>query len=323
MTPERPVVFHVNGIGDRVMALPAVRALSTLYPGRLSVIGVEGDGELLYSGLPLRLFHALSFEWVGYRKFDARTLVDAVGGTDLLLSLNTWNEDVPPVLELLPEARTLGFFKGFTDRLRINEARHSCDMYFDFVQRLEPTLKLEDFTQPPSLPEASVAFARDVRASLGGTARVLVVHTETGEEKRWPAERFRRVLREFLARHPEWLALVVDVEEAGLDADGGSDRVFSMPRLMLPAAMALVSTADMFLGVDSCMLHMADICRVPGVGLFGPTTAARYGFRFGPHRHVEAHGPMMGVGEAAVLEALEALAAEPQAATNWRSTSLR
>jgi hypothetical protein len=45
---------------------------------------------------------------------------------------------------------------------------------------------------------------------------------------------------------------------------------------------------------------------VPGVGLFGPTRAATWGFRFASHRHVEM-STMAEITAAEVLAALEDL----------------
>jgi ADP-heptose:LPS heptosyltransferase len=74
--------------------------------------------------------------------------------------------------------------------------------------------------------------------------------------------------------------------------------------------MGLVGEADLFVGVDSCMLHVADLFRVPGVGLFGPTRPRQWGFRFGLHRHVVTEGDMSEIREDEVLGALEAVLAE-------------
>ncbi|WP_025736064.1 glycosyltransferase family 9 protein [Mycobacterium genavense] len=73
--------------------------------------------------------------------------------------------------------------------------------------------------------------------------------------------------------------------------------------------MSMVANADLFLGIDSCMLHAADLARVPGVGLFGPTRSATWGFRFGPHRHIDQR-KMADISVDAVLDALEAIADE-------------
>jgi len=60
--------------------------------------------------------------------------------------------------------------------------------------------------------------------------------------------------------------------------------------------------------IDSCTLHVADLFRVPGLGLFGPSSCTEYGFRFAPHRHI--CGPdqtMASIGETDVLDVLESL----------------
>jgi ADP-heptose:LPS heptosyltransferase len=71
----------------------------------------------------------------------------------------------------------------------------------------------------------------------------------------------------------------------------------------------LVADADLFLGVDSSMLHAADLARVPGMGIFGPTSAATWGFRFAAHRHVD-RSTMADITVEEVLDAMEDLVAE-------------
>jgi len=57
------------------------------------------------------------------------------------------------------------------------------------------------------------------------------------------------------------------------------------------------------------MLHAADLARVPGVGLFGPTHPATWGFRFAPHRHL-ARSAMADITAQDVLDAMEDLVEE-------------
>jgi len=64
------------------------------------------------------------------------------------------------------------------------------------------------------------------------------------------------------------------------------NRIFDVSGIPLELSFALLSVADLFLGVDSCMLHAADLFRVPGVGIFGPTNTQKWGFRFAPHKHI-------------------------------------
>jgi ADP-heptose:LPS heptosyltransferase len=87
------------------------------------------------------------------------------------------------------------------------------------------------------------------------------------------------------------------------------DRVSPHLGLPLDLAMGLVANADLFVGIDSSMLHAADLARVPGVGLFGPTRAATWGFRFAPHRHVDMSA-MEDITAIDVLDAMEDLVEE-------------
>jgi ADP-heptose:LPS heptosyltransferase len=75
--------------------------------------------------------------------------------------------------------------------------------------------------------------------------------------------------------------------------------------------MGLVATADLFVGIDSSMLHAADLARVPGVGLFGPTRAVEWGFRFAPHRHIDM-STMADITVQSALDAMEELVDRPQ-----------
>ena len=55
------------------------------------------------------------------------------------------------------------------------------------------------------------------------------------------------------------------------------------------------------------MLHAADLFNVPGVGLFGPTSSAEFGFKFSRHHHVQADGTMDTIDPFNVLILLETL----------------
>jgi ADP-heptose:LPS heptosyltransferase len=94
----------------------------------------------------------------------------------------------------------------------------------------------------------------------------------------------------------------------GLNVGPERDRIFPYLGLPLDLAIGLVANADLFVGIDSSMLHAADLAGIPGVGLFGPTRAATWGFRFGPHRHVEM-STMADITVEDVLAAMEDLAA--------------
>ena len=49
-----------------------------------------------------------------------------------------------------------------------------------------------------------------------------------------------------------------------------------MDEFTLEESIALIAEADLFVGVDSGLLHIAAALRIPAVGIFGPTTPTKY-----------------------------------------------
>ena len=313
-----PVAIFANGFGDCLISLPALRAAASFFKGRLTLVCPPGIARLFFSDLTLGVICGCEMRQVPQgRAFDADELSKRLMGCDLLLSFNsTWHSpDVDRLLALLSPAASVGFFPSFQIVLPRVPDKHSADLAFDVTQRLKPSSRLEDFAAPPVFPSKAHQLARQMRGLVPAGARVLVVHADTKPEKMWPAERFVAVLDEFLEHHPDFITFVVGSCRLPLDAGRHGKRVFLCYELPLPVSLALVGEADLFLGVDSCMLHAADLFRVPGVGLFGPTNCAEWGFRIGPHRHVcgDDHC-IQRVSVPDVLDALESLLAETGAA---------
>jgi ADP-heptose:LPS heptosyltransferase len=123
----------------------------------------------------------------------------------------------------------------------------------------------------------------------------------------WPVEKFIALLDAFLARHEDFVVFVLGGTDLHLDRGRCGDRVIPCCHLPIGVSLALVGLCDVFIGVDSCMLHAADLCRVPGVGLFGPTDPVEFGYRFGRGIHVRGGPFMEDIEEDAVLEALESV----------------
>lgn len=310
---RHPVAIFANGFGDCLMALPALRAAASLFRGRLTLVCPPGVARLFFSELPLASVCGCQMRQVPQgRAFDAEELSRRLKGCDLLLSFNSsWHSpDVDRLLALLSTENSVGFFPGFRVVLPREADVHSADLVFRVPRLLAPSLRLEEFAAPPVFPAEAHQLARQMRALVPAGARVLVLHADTTPEKMWPAARFVALLDEFLGDHPEFVVFVVGSGRLPLDAGRHGRRVFMCNELPLAVSLALVGEADLFLGVDSCMLHAADLFRVPGVGLFGPTRCEEWGFRFGPHRHVCGHGGRTRRIEVdAVLDAMESLLA--------------
>jgi len=325
---EPPVVIFGNGLGDHLLGLPALRALGALFEGRLALVAMPGMAEIFFQGVRFRsLCETVMRVAPGGRVFDPEAIVQSVTSADLVLSLNPWHSgSVDRLLALWSAPRSLGFHPAFSERLRLDFNVHAADLAFSLARRLNSELRIETFAAPLVVSRRAIGQLRRVCASFPDGAQILTVHADTGlwtsagaaaygvhvppgrllGNKMWPPERFVKLLDAFLARHPDFIAIVVGGIELGLDRGECGDRVIPACGLPIDVSFALVGRSDLFLGVDSCMLHAADLYRIPSVGLFGPTNPNEFGFRFGPHVHVSATAmDMISVDE--VLAGLETM----------------
>jgi Glycosyltransferase family 9 (heptosyltransferase) len=312
LAAERPVAIFSNGYGDHLLNLPALRALSALFPGRLTLICQSGVRESFFFGLDLRSVCEVDMEIVERGKvFDAEAVAAAVAPCDLFLSLNPWHSpSIDRLLELFGRPPSIGFHPPFDVVLERDFSKHSSELAFDVPRQLDPALRLDDFGAPPAWPERFQREAESLLAELPPGTRLLAVHTDTEERKMWPSERFVELLDRLLDRHPELAVLDVGEKDLGLSRGRHGGRVRSCCGAPLPVAIMLVARSSYFFGVDSCFLHAADLWRVPGVGLFGPTEPHEWGFRFGPGRHVCGGGSMAAIEVDEALGTLESLIAE-------------
>jgi hypothetical protein len=241
--------------------------------------------------------------------FDEEELAARIGACDLFLSLVPWHSSsMDRLVARLKPAHSIGFCSAFDDNCGPGDAPHSADVAFTLPRRLDPALRIEDFAQPPRWPAEAVERASAIRRQIPADMRALVVHADTSSAKMWPAEGWRCFLDLVLSRFTRFVVLVVGRIPLPIVPERHRHRVAQCYDLSLGAAMALVGQADIFAGIDSCMLHAADLCGVPGIGLFGPTDPAEFGFRFAHHRHVIGRAGMPSIRPEEVIEAFEQLA---------------
>jgi len=303
-----PLAILVNARGDSPLNLPALRALAHLFPGRLKVFCRPGARRTFFPDLPLTAVELPTPVVDGRYTFDATMVAARAGPCDAVLSLNPWHgPDVDQLLELVEADHSIGYHPAFRTPLPLDFDKHNCDLAFDLPRAVDPSLRIEAFAGRPRLEEVSVRFAKTITSCLPEGVRVVVVHADTKQEKQWPIDRFCALLDWLLGRHPDIIVLDLGQEDLGLGGGRLRSRVIHCGMVPLSVALALVESAVLFIGIDSCFLHAPDLLRVPGVALFGPTHPAEFEFRFGPPRHAWRPGGMEAVTVASVIAAIEEL----------------
>lgn len=307
---QHPVVFHYNGYGDRLMALPAIRALAEIFSDRLQVICGIDDGDLFYRDIALDRIIEVQFSWSGERNFDAVVVAEYLQDCDLFISINPWQStSLDLLLTLLPSIPTIGFGEHFHRSLTFADGEHYVDIAFTAVKSIAPIYTPSDFAISPARSDEEKNLATQLWKGLDPASCILAVHTQTLTPKMWSVDRFAAVLAQFLDKYPDYTAIVLDPQPTELQQLIKLDRVLFFPDRSLAEIFALVNSADLFLGIDSCLLHAADLAGVPGVGLFGDTNPEEFGFRFTPHYHVSGT-TMMEIEIEPVLSALQHLATD-------------
>jgi len=294
----------VNGLGDHLMMLPVVRALSHAFRGRI-VLAALPVAQIVFAGVAIERFVPLRLSPTrGARAIDVDDAVANIGSADILVSLNrTCDDGVLRLAERIGAGITAGLFPEFTIHVPFDQQIHSTDLAFTIARRFDDSLELETFSAAPAVGADAGRYGREFAQLFPPGVQTLIVHADTSRDKEWRAEHLQQALDDFLSTRADFVSVVLGVRDVGLQP-GATGRILSAVGVPLDISLALVAQGTAFLGVDSAMLHAADLCRLPSVALFGPGDSRQFGCRFCRHEHIAAPS-MAQIAVASVLQALD------------------
>ena len=273
------LVFRAGGLGDLLVAGPAMAALRRTFPNaELTIAARTTYAELLVETLqPVRLVE------IGSSLFSSLFLADAdlpsdgalvkfLRGFDLVVCWLGGAEE--------PFARIIR--RAGVARVVAAEAHPSPGSHMHTVDYLLGTLaelgvvqggepwRLEVSAQSRGECEKEL-LSRGVEAGR----RVFAVPPGSGGlSKCWPTERFVSVAREFGRREGmkiAWILGPAELERAErFQADLPAEFVV-IAGVALPTLAAILSRSSIYLGNDSGVTHLAAAVGAPTLALFGPT----------------------------------------------------
>jgi heptosyltransferase-3 len=116
-----------------------------------------------------------------------------------------------------------------------------------------------------------------------GRPIIVLAPTANWAPKVWPAERFVTLFRQLEMTYMSGAVPVVIAGPGETEATMANPVLSALPnaidlvgRLTLPEIAAMLSRANLFVGNDSGLMHLAAASGAPTLGLFGPTNAAEY-----------------------------------------------
>lgn len=265
--------------GDLLTAVPALRAMQSCFGNNIRVVcGAEPEH--------LRVFKALGFTNIFQTQFKTR---DPLPGETVVTPCE-WQFDVSHVI---PYARACDFMINLTDScgpsfgelarrcsmtsvgyqasadyriIDTQSYRHMFERYFDVVLAIFPDEYLRNYAYFPHRSDA--ARICSIVREEAGPHRLIALHADTKDFKMWPLDNWAGWLKKLWADEPETRVVLLGYPGIPLERFANDERLHDCRDLPLTVNYEIVAMADQFVGIDSCMLHAADLCRVPSVGIF-------------------------------------------------------
>ena len=262
--PRSILICRLSALGDVVLSIPVADALRERYPeariaflsrepwGRILRCAPAIDDVILWAGPGAPLPEAARASW------DLVIDLSATGRSRRLL------RGVRAGRRLRAHKETLQRF-AFVHLRRLGGAKVRIRPAIDRMFTALAPLGIARGGRVPRLATNDVA--RDPR-------RILVAPGGGRGAKRWPADRFREIVRALVAKGNQVVLLGSEEERALLEevaAGMPRERVeigAGLDPARLPEIVARCAAA---LSNDSGLMHVAEACGVPVVALFGPT----------------------------------------------------
>lgn len=288
---KTPVLFFSNAIGDAYIALPAIRAINDIYNGNLRII-TRSFYKYLFSeeGFnhveTIEVNATLNEEGAIVNHFDIQEFRKCLEGADLFIDINPWHitDNFEEYVAMLDNEKihTIGFFKCYKDWIKPDFSINSFDNAFNIVRAIDGKRNIEDYAYPPKLNENIESFVQRVKHTFDDDFIIIGVQDETKEYKMWVPGKFEQLLNQLLSRYDN-LGIIIMSKSTSINLDNitEKERVLYFEESFPVTVMAgLLHITDFFIGIDSMFLHLADLYKIPAVGLFGPTSHKEWGFRF-------------------------------------------
>jgi ADP-heptose:LPS heptosyltransferase len=286
---KHPLIIWSNGgIGDAICSLPMLRALGEIYSGKAALVCGSHHGPILSElcGYGERLYLEMRGNRTGF-EFDVGEVASRIHDVDTIIAPIPWHsQSVDALIAAYPNCRSIGFLNRFDVRLPFNRGLHAMDSGFCLVSWIAPGQQLHRYSSSFTFSEDELRFAKETAESLAGK-RLLFVHTETKKNKQWPRAKFESVIAAFLMMNPEWAIVIANPGGVAWFGGGATSRIAVLDTT-LRGVIATLARCSGFLGIDSCLLHAADLLRVPGIGLFVDSDSTRWGFRFSAFWHIQS-----------------------------------
>jgi len=280
---ERILVIRLRSIGDTVLATPVLSTLRRELPQAEIDIALEEWVAPLLEG-----FEGVRVQTVGSQP-AARLRAAArlkKRRYDVVINLHGGSTGSTLAAATLAEYR-LGFSHYRFPRTYTHLYGSPADLWgTDQIHSVEQQLAIlglagleVDRSEPTSLPH-DIAAEASIGEKLGHVSRpIALIHPAAAyETKQWPAENFARVAEDLASRGFRVVSVAAPNEAAVLAAvrEAASCEITAFDNLSLPEVTALARRAEIFVGNDSGIAHIAAAVGTRSVVIFGSSNRVHW-----------------------------------------------
>ena len=307
-------VFKFFGLGSIIEATPLLRAVRQRYPGaRFAFVTFEGneglirrlnistDVRVIRTRSPFLFVRDVLREviWLNRRRVEAVIDLEFFSKFSTLLSLASGAR-----IRVGFHLNDFWRYSLVTHPIYFNYYRHITDVYEQAAKQLGVEIvdtRLSRIDPGDRARRLAEQFLR--RSGWAPGSPLLGMNVNAGDlslERRWPADRFARLIETLIERHPDTRIVltgtrgersyVLSLVER-LSGAAGERVIVAAGRWSLEEFIAALSFCTGFVTNDSGPMHFAAAQNVPMVSLWGPGRPAFYAPRLDNHRTIYSDCP--------------------------------
>jgi ADP-heptose:LPS heptosyltransferase len=265
------LVLRPGALGDAVLTLPLLRSLRAAGAKQITVLGSRSSWAFLPESPELKILDLNSPAWLGLFALGLEFPIEVqtfLEQTELaIVYLKAPRDGVEAALCNAGVKQVLGATPPLQDETGpVHAAERLLEVLGEQVAH--------DTRWPVLTPDAAAIRSARAKLNLKENARLFVFHPGSGGRKKcWPAERYARAAhfaQEKLGLTPVMLGGEADTEVLQrVEGEWAPTyRVWNWP---LREVAALLAGAELYLGNDSGVTHLAGQLAPKTIALFGPT----------------------------------------------------
>jgi ADP-heptose:LPS heptosyltransferase len=306
---EKILIIHSGGIGDLLLALPAMRSFRRYYSrARLELLGRSERLPLVAFDLAAQTILSIDRAAWAYLYLEEGPLPESLssffGAFQAILLFGRSNlSRLSEKLQLAGAQRIVAIpsFPSQGSRLHVRDFLHEAMEAQGFG--------VKDLTFPLTLPPEILEWGRHFLEEKGmeRLSKVLAIHPGSGSsEKNWPLDRFWQ-LGEWAKERCRvlWILGPAEIENSEVSTRFKKPNVWVADQVPLLNLAGILKGCSAYLGNDSGITHLASSLGIPTVALFGPTDPSVWGPKGSAVKIVYNKG---GMEEIHPVEAMEAIA---------------